>query len=64
MAMMLRDLHIELEGRHHSGIDDCRNIAKVAIALLRDQRFECTGEYDSNMNLTLHVSVNQMYDFG
>ena len=29
MKTMLRDLHLELEGRHHSGIDDSRNIAKI-----------------------------------
>ena len=27
---MLRKLGLELTGRHHSGIDDCRNIAKIA----------------------------------
>jgi len=30
MAGMLRRLGIELTGRHHCGIDDCRNIAKIA----------------------------------
>ena len=30
---MLRGLDLKLEGRHHSGIDDCRNIAKVVRAL-------------------------------
>ena len=29
MMTMLRALNLELEGRHHSGIDDCRNIAKI-----------------------------------
>jgi len=29
MTTMLDDLDIKLEGRHHSGIDDCRNIAKI-----------------------------------
>ncbi len=29
MTRMLDDLDIKLEGRHHSGIDDCRNIAKI-----------------------------------
>ena len=33
MAGMLRGLGLTLTGRHHSGIDDCRNIAKIAIAL-------------------------------
>ena len=29
-------LGLEFEGRHHSGIDDCRNILKVLIALAQD----------------------------
>ncbi|RLB95896.1 MAG: hypothetical protein DRH76_07495 [Deltaproteobacteria bacterium] len=33
MARILEDMKIELTGRHHSGIDDCRNIAKICHAL-------------------------------
>jgi hypothetical protein len=33
MTGMLRGLGLTLEGRHHSGIDDCRNIANVVRAL-------------------------------
>lgn len=33
MAPMLTYMGIELLGRHHSGIDDCRNIARMAIEL-------------------------------
>ena len=29
MKTMLEDLSLELEGRHHSGIDDSKNIAKI-----------------------------------
>ena len=29
MKTMLRDLQLQLDGRHHSGIDDSRNIAKI-----------------------------------
>lgn len=29
MKTMLRDLKLELDGRHHSGIDDSKNIAKI-----------------------------------
>lgn len=29
MAGMLRELGMELEGRHHSGIDDCHNISRI-----------------------------------
>ena len=34
MAGMLRALDLELVGRHHSGIDDARNIARIVITLL------------------------------
>ncbi|MCB9751463.1 MAG: exonuclease domain-containing protein [Myxococcales bacterium] len=33
MPAMLRHLGLALEGRHHRGIDDCRNIARIALAL-------------------------------
>lgn len=36
MKDMLRHLNIRLEGRHHSGIDDSRNIAKVMIKMIQD----------------------------
>lgn len=29
MAGMLKAMKTDLEGRHHSGIDDCKNIAKI-----------------------------------
>ena len=35
MTSMLEYLGLVLEGRHHSGIDDARNISKCAIALLK-----------------------------
>lgn len=39
MGAMLRDLHLPLDGRHHSGIDDSRNIAKILQELARrDER--------------------------
>jgi len=37
MADMLRALHLRLVGRHHSGIDDTRNIGRVLVELV--QRF-------------------------
>ena len=41
MTSMLRDLHLSLDGRHHSGIDDSRNIAKILRELAkRDKRLE------------------------
>jgi inhibitor of KinA sporulation pathway (predicted exonuclease) len=36
MAGMLYELGLTLEGRHHSGIDDTRNIAKIVITLLQN----------------------------
>ena len=30
---MLEGLGLPMQGRHHSGLDDCRNIARVLIAL-------------------------------
>ena len=35
MPEMLRVMGLPLQGRHHSGIDDCRNIAAVLCALLK-----------------------------
>lgn len=34
MPDMLEALNLKLEGRHHSGIDDCGNIARCAIEML------------------------------
>lgn len=36
MNGMLRTLGMDLEGRHHSGIDDCRNIARICQRMLED----------------------------
>ncbi len=29
MKSMLKDLQLELDGKHHSGIDDSKNITKI-----------------------------------
>lgn len=34
MPDMLSQLNLELEGRHHSGIDDAKNIARCALEML------------------------------
>ena len=34
MEQMLEALDLELVGRHHSGIDDARNIAKIVLKLI------------------------------
>jgi len=36
MAGMLSFLGLPLEGRHHSGIDDCRNITRILIQMIQD----------------------------
>lgn len=44
MTSMLRTLKLKLEGTHHRGIDDCRNIARIALELAaRGARFELTN---------------------
>lgn len=35
MPGMLEDLNLELDGRHHSGIDDSKNIVKIAKGLIQ-----------------------------
>eukprot|EP00123_Amoebidium_parasiticum_P021308 comp65282_c0_seq1/m.47982 comp65282_c0_seq1/g.47982 ORF comp65282_c0_seq1/g.47982 comp65282_c0_seq1/m.47982 type:complete len:297 (-) comp65282_c0_seq1:177-1067(-) len=35
MVSMLQDLGLEMKGRHHSGIDDCTNIAQIVVALIQ-----------------------------
>jgi ERI1 exoribonuclease 3 len=34
MAGMLRELGLKLDGRHHSGLDDAKNIAKIVLNLI------------------------------
>ena len=41
MPMMLERCNLKLEGRHHSGIDDSKNIAACVIRLL-EEGFEFT----------------------
>ena len=36
MAAMLNDIGLQLDGRHHSGIDDCRNIGKICKHLIEN----------------------------
>lgn len=35
MKSMLNDLRLTLDGKHHSGIDDSRNIAKILLELMK-----------------------------
>ena len=36
MASILKNMDIPLDGKHHSGIDDARNIAKICIKLVQN----------------------------
>lgn len=45
MAQMLEKLNIPLKGRHHSGLDDARNIASIVSTLLKNNvSLTATGE--------------------
>lgn len=49
MVEMLEALNLELEGRHHRGIDDSRNIAKIVRALAQNgAALEVTSELSSS----------------
>jgi ERI1 exoribonuclease 3 len=49
MPGMLNRLGLTLEGKHHSGIDDCKNIARIVVKL-REQgcQFQATANLDEN----------------
>lgn len=36
MAGMLNSLRLDLDGKHHCGLDDCRNIAKIVRKMIED----------------------------
>jgi len=36
MMEMLKVLKIPHTGKHHSGIDDCKNIAKIVVKMIQD----------------------------
>jgi inhibitor of KinA sporulation pathway (predicted exonuclease) len=42
MANMLMNMKLELVGRHHSGIDDCRNIARICVELKKRKGSDVT----------------------
>jgi len=53
MAAMLAYMELELLGRHHSGIDDCRNIARMAVQLANEITPELVLQVDPSLyNLT------------
>lgn len=45
MANMLKELNLPLVGKHHSGIDDCRNITAIVTKMINDGFvFEVTSQ--------------------
>lgn len=48
MDTMLKDAGIELVGRHHSGIDDCRNIAAICRYLIQKGQWNELAAGDRN----------------
>lgn len=58
MVSMLTSLGLELEGRHHRGIDDCHNIARIVLALAAlGAKFEITGRLASSHYPELPVEL-------
>lgn len=57
MTGMLKHLGIQLEGRHHSGIDDCRNIQRILAAMVADG-YITFHPYNIN-DIDEHVIKNQ-----
>ena len=58
MVRMLEALELELEGRHHRGIDDSRNIARIVRALAaRGQPIEITTELPASRYPTIGVTL-------
>jgi inhibitor of KinA sporulation pathway (predicted exonuclease) len=49
MGEMLQKCGLELEGKHHSGIDDARNIARCVIKTM-EQGYEYTQGMVHNAN--------------
>jgi len=60
MARMLEALDLELEGRHHRGIDDTRNITKIVRVLIeRDQPMTITGELAASRYPPITVALER-----
>eukprot|EP00930_Biecheleria_cincta_P082509 TRINITY_DN7222_c0_g2_i1.p1 TRINITY_DN7222_c0_g2~~TRINITY_DN7222_c0_g2_i1.p1 ORF type:complete len:239 (+),score=27.34 TRINITY_DN7222_c0_g2_i1:74-790(+) len=62
MKGMLSRLKLNLDGRHHRGIDDARNIAKIVIALLNlGDALELTGSCQSSGSALQSPTTKQDY---
>ncbi|MBX3275784.1 MAG: exonuclease domain-containing protein [Sandaracinaceae bacterium] len=60
MQRMLSLLDLELEGRHHRGIDDCRNIAKIVRALsARGHPMRATSALAPSRYPTIRVTLER-----
>ena len=54
MKSMLNEQKIQLVGKHHSGIDDSRNISKIILELL-NKDYIILKEYVKNVNKNIHI---------
>ncbi len=60
MPTMLESLGLELQGRHHRGIDDCHNIARIALALVeRGAVLDVTGKLPPSRYPALSVRLRR-----
>lgn len=59
MTTMLDWFELKIEGRHHSGIDDCRNISRIFIALIQHGYLPWTRNFDWKPNLIKHISKSE-----
>ena len=57
MTGMLRALDIELQGRHHSGIDDCRNTVSIVQQMMKDGWLP--GNPSSNQQCSMIIPTAQ-----
>lgn len=69
MAGMLKAMKTDLEGRHHSGIDDCKNIAKI-VERLRSENWSplvdlkwIVGHMRSSIEVTRYVLQLQVANY-
>jgi len=60
MPSMLRNLGLELLGHHHRGIDDCRNIARIAQSLgAIGAEFSTNGHLTTSRYPPLHLTLRR-----
>ena len=60
MAEMLEHLKISLDGRHHSGIDDCKNIAKILQHMTSNKKYDFSkAKVVQKVDADYHIRTNK-----